>query len=110
MWHRVCLQGMVSALPLALCLPLAAQVSVLTYHNDNTRTGANLQENILTPANVNPNSFGKLFAYDLDGHVYAQPLYMPGLNIAGQGTHNVVFVATQHNSVYALEADSNAGS
>ena len=96
------------ALATLICLPAGAQVNVLTYHNDNTRQGANLSENILTPANVNQNSFGKLFSYDVDGYVYAQPLYVSGLNITGQGTHNVVFVATEHNSVYAFDADSNA--
>ena len=56
-----------------------AQVSVTTYHNDLARTGQNLDESILTPANVNPNGFGLLFVQPVDGYIYAQPLYVPGV-------------------------------
>jgi hypothetical protein len=90
-------------------LPAWAQVNVLTYHNDNARTGANTNEALLTAANVNSNTFGKLFRYNVDGYVHAQPLYLSGLNIPGQGTRNVLFIATQHNSIYALDADSTNG-
>src|SRR6266851_3922432 len=81
----------------------------LTFHYDNARDGANTNEVILTPANVNANQFFKLFTYAVDAEVYAEPLYMSNVAIAGQGTHNVVFVATENNSVYAFDADSNAG-
>jgi hypothetical protein len=81
--------------------------NVLTYHNDNQSTGQNLTETALTPANVNSSSFGKLFSTSVDGQVYAQPLYMAGVNITignNQGTHNVVFIATEHDSLYAIDS------
>ncbi len=80
-------------------------VNVLTYHNDNARTGQNLNETILTPANVNFNSFGLLGTMPVDGLVDAEPLYVSQLNISG-GTHNVVYVVTENDSVYAFDADN----
>ena len=86
----------------------AAPAAVSTYHNDNARTGQYINETVLTPANVNPARFGKLYSYPLDGYVYAQPLYMPQVAIPGNGVHNVVVVATQRDSVYAFDADSSS--
>jgi hypothetical protein len=86
-----------------------SQASVLTYHNDDARDGAYTEEVTLTPSNVNSTTFGKLLAYPVDGQIYAQPLYMYKLNIAG-ATHDVVFVETQNNSVYAFDADATAAS
>jgi len=80
--------------------------SVTTFHNDNARTGQNLNETTLTPANVNSSNFGLLFAMKTDGKVDAQPLYLPNLSIAGQGTHNTLFVSTEHGSIYGFDADN----
>src|SRR5579863_1798875 len=82
-----------------------SQVSVTTFHNDNARTGQNTQESILTPSNVNSTQFGKLFSVAVDADVYAQPLYLSNVQIGG-GTHNVLYVATENDTVYAIDADS----
>lgn len=79
---------------------------VLTYHNDLSRDGVNGQEYALTPSTVNTSTFGKLFSCPVDGAAYTQPLWVPGLSIGG-GIHNVIFVATEHDSMFAFDADAS---
>ena len=89
-----------------------AQTSVTTAQYDNARTTANLNETVLNTSNVSVNQFGRLFSRSLDGSLYAQPLYVAnvaipgnGTNVPGFGTHNVVYLATLHNTVVAFDAD-----
>src|ERR1700753_1637244 len=91
-------------LVVAFMLPQVKAVNVIMQHNDLSRTGANIGETILTPANIST-SFGRLFTNAVDGQIYAQPLYVQNLNIGG-GMHNVVFACTESNSVYAFDADA----
>jgi len=91
--------------------PAAGQTPVYTQHYDNSRTGQNTTETVLTPANVNSTQFGKLFTQSLDGMDTAQPLYVPGVYIPSTSSlHNVVYAVTMHDSVYAFDADNNQGS
>src|SRR5216684_3840034 len=92
-----------------LCLGFSlawSQNDVLTQHNDNTRAGLNSNETLLTPANVTVSKFGKLFTQSVDGIIVGQPLYASNVLMNDGLVHNVVYVATQHNSVYAFDADS----
>jgi hypothetical protein len=82
----------------------AADTAVLTYKGDNYRTGQSSNEEILNKSNVNASQFGKRVTYPVDGQVYAQPLFVPNLTVNG-ASHNVVFVVTEHDSVYAFDAD-----
>jgi len=84
-------------------------INVTTYHYDNLRTGQNLSETMLTTSNVNSTKFGKLGAFTVDGLVDAQPLYLSSVAIPNVGTKNVLYVATEHDSVYAFDADSVSG-
>src|SRR5260370_6451658 len=99
-------------LALLLCSTVASTVSaqtppqgVFTYHNDLARTGTNVNETILFPLVVNQASFGKQFADPVDGQIYAQPLYVPSVAIPTQGLYNVVYAATENDTVYAFDAD-----
>jgi chitodextrinase len=83
-----------------------AQTDVLVSHYDAARTGQNLNEPTLTVPNLSATTFGKVYAFALDGYTYTQPLYKSNLTLPGLGTFNVVFAATEHGSVYALDADS----
>lgn len=88
--------------------PIAVMAqNVLTWHNDNSRTGQNLKETVLTTANVNSTKFGKRFTLSVDGEIFAQPLYVANVSVSGQGTHNVVYVATENDSVYAFDANGS---
>lgn len=95
-----------ATLLMAVWVSSVAGQDVLTWHNDVARTGQNVRESTLTPANVNSKTFGKLFVISVDGKVDAEPLYVHGLQMPNRGTRNVLFVATEHDSVYAFDADS----
>src|ERR1700690_1787552 len=109
-WGRI---WTVPAMVAVICLHCSlawSQNDVLTQHNDVGRTGQNLNETLLTPTNVNANQFGKLFTQEVDGILVGQPLYASNVLIVDGLAHNVVFVATQHNTVYAFDADNKLGS
>jgi hypothetical protein len=114
-WSRnaSCASGLRSAIAflgaLFVSAGAGAQVNVVTAHNDIARTGQNLNETALSPANVNPSQFGKLFSQTVSGGIWAQPLYVSQLAIPNNGTHDVVYVATSTDMVYAFDADSNGG-
>src|ERR1043166_4219898 len=84
----------------------SGSTDVITYHNDLARTGQNLTETVLTPANVNSSSFGKVGFFPVDGKVDAEPLLLAGMHVSSQSTHDVLYVASEHDSVYAMDAAS----
>jgi hypothetical protein len=101
--YRSLAWSFVSITVLLMGLRTGAQ-SVTTSQYDNARSGVNRHETILTPRNVNVRHFGKIFTFKVDGDVYAQPLFLAGLEIPGKGRHDVLFIATEHDSVYAFDA------
>ncbi len=112
LFRRVWLALLVSPV-FTLCLltagaPSAFSQNVLTYHNNNSRTGLNPSEATLTLSNVNSTSFGKLFTLTADGLVDGEPLYLSAVPIPGSGTHNLLIVVTENDSVYAFDADNGS--
>ncbi len=99
--------GVLATVGLLTSVP--AQVNVVTYHYDNARTAQNVNETLLNPTNVNKGSFGFRFSQPVDGYIVGEPLYLSNVTIPGVGKHNVVYVATLNDSVYAFDADSNTG-
>ena len=103
--HNAIVHAFVCCVGAVWSIAAGAQVSVTTYHMDNLRTGLNANETLLVPISVNSKTFGKLLSYNVDGFIVAQPLYVPNVSVPGQGTHNVIYVATQNDTVYAFDAD-----
>ena len=108
-WFTCSVLGVSTLVLLLSSLAVLGQVAVTTYHNDNSRSGLNAHETILTPSNVNEVTFGKHLALPVTGYVYAQPLYVPNVNINGT-LHNVVYVVTEHDQAYAFDANTGAAS
>ena len=110
MIHDNLLLAFTLAVLLLMVSPRTAAQRVITSQYDNARTGANLNETHLAPGNVNVQHFGKLFTLHVDGDVYAQPIFLGGVEIPGKGRHDVLFIATEHDSVYAFDAYGNPSS
>ena len=105
--HTISLQQSKTQVGLASVM-VTDYAGIFTYTSDNLRTSENLSENVLTPLNVTQNQFGKLFSYPVDGYVFGQPLYVSNVNIPGLGLHNVAYVATMNDTLYAFDADGKS--
>ena len=105
--HLVSARSRSLALAVLFGTPAVLAKDVATYHNDNFRSGQNVQETILTPSNVTSSTFGKLFTVSVDNVIDAQPLVLSLVPISGR-THNVLYAATENDSVYAFDADTGA--
>jgi Bacterial Ig-like domain (group 2) len=99
------LNGVTGNVPLTVTVATATGVNIATWHGDNNRSGLNASEELLSPANVGPQTFGKLFSYLVDGYVYGQPLLISNVTVNGS-SHNVLYAATERDSVYAFDADN----
>jgi len=103
-------QPTLQSAPASYAITVQHLSDVLTYHNDNARTGAQTAESTLTPANVNPTQFGKLFTYSVDSYLFANPLYIGGLGMPDGVVHNLVLAASTRGTVYAFDADGTTTS
>ena len=105
-WSRSLLWSLLFFAALLFAAASSLATDVTTYHNDNLRSGQNLSETILTTSNVNAASFGKIGFLAVDGIIDAEPLYLSGVSVPGTGTHNILYVVTENDSVYAFDADA----
>jgi hypothetical protein len=102
------LNGFSHLLAAAVLAGAAVPLPITTSQYDNARSGATVNESVLSPQNVNVHQFGKFWSLPGDGDVYVQPLYVPNGNVPGKGVHNLLFIATEHDSIYAFDVEKNS--